>query len=440
VLALRPQLGDAAGAVVSVDSTGVLVSDGQKVFPINVSQPPPLGGKTVDGQDAFKELANGGVTFMRVGRQAWAGDPANLDAQIAEAEKSLDAARDSGMRCWLWLGGRAIIPTPDTSGNRDVLTRIVNHFKGHPGLGAWKGIDEPNNPLDPNQFPAKDMAEAYKHIRQLDPDHPILIIHEPLSPAAQLKPYSAAGDIFGADIYPVSYPPGAHAYKPGTPANQGNRDLSLVGDLTDRIVQAAGPKKMIWMTLQIAWSGVSPTAANPGIVPRFPSLFDQRFMAYHAIVCGARGLTFFGGHVTDVMRPRDAKTGWNWTFWDLVLRPLLEELRSTAVAPILVAPNANDKITANAKDIDLVARRDGGFLYVVAVRRGGPTSQVTFSGLPKTIGGGQVLFEYTQDPLPDPHHTPAGPVQQVFRGVTVDGGSFHDWFAPHDVHVYRFQV
>jgi hypothetical protein len=31
-------------------------------------------------------------------------------------------------------------------------------------------------------------------------------------------------------------------------------------------------------------------------------------------------------------------------------------------------------------------------------------------------------------------------VQQVFRGVTVDSGSFRDWFAPHDVHVYRFQV
>ena len=416
----------------------MLVIDGQKVFPVNVSQPPPLGGKTADGQDAFTELAKGGVTFLRVGQQVWAGDPAKLDVQLADIEKTLNAAANAGLRCWLWLGGRAIIPTPDTAGNRDVLTRIVNRLKSNTGVGAWKGIDEPNNPLDPNQLPAKDMAEAYKHIRKLDPDHPVLIIHEPLSPLAQLKPYSAAGDIFGADIYPVSYPPGAHAYPPNAPANQGNRDLSLVGDLTDRIAQAA-PKKMIWMTLQIAWSGVSPTADKPRIVPRFPSLFDQRFMAYHAIVCGARGLTFFGGHVTDVMRPRDAKTGWNWTFWDLVLRPLLEELRSQSVAPILVAPNSNDKITAGSKDIELVARRDGGFLYVVAVRRGGPTSQVTFSGLPKTIGGGQVMFEYTSDPLPT-GHPPAGPVQQVFRGVSVDGGSFRDWFAPHDVHVYRFPV
>jgi hypothetical protein len=42
----------------------------------------------------------------------------------------------------------------------------------------------------------------------------------------------------------------------------------------------------------------------------------------------------------------------------------------------------------------------------------------------------------TQDPLPDP----VEPVQQVFRSVTVEGGAFRDWFGPHDVHLYRFQL
>jgi hypothetical protein len=425
----------------------VLVIDGQKVFPINVSQPPPLGGKTADGQDAFKELASGGVNFIRVGRSNW--DLAAIDAQLDDAEKWLKAAADAGLKTWLWLGEQPVLSGPSAATNEQVVTKIVQRFKDHPGLGAYKGVDEPHNPvgrrkkvngkLVPNPVDAKGMADAYKLVKQLDPGHPVVIIHEPVSQLADLKQYSAAGDVFGADIYPVSYPPGVHAYMPGTPVSQGNHDLSLVGDLTDRIGQAA-PKKMIWMTLQIAWSGISPTADKPGIVPRFPSLFDQRFMTYHAIVCGARGLTYFGGHVIDVMRPRDAKTGWNWTYWNLVLRPLLEELRSTAVAPILVAPNAKDPITVGTKDIELVARRDGGFLYIVAVRRsGGTTGQVTFSGLPKKIGGGQVLFEYTSDPLPKQGQDPAGS-QQVFRGVSVDGGSFRDWFAPHDVHIYRFQV
>jgi hypothetical protein len=104
------------------------------------------------------------------------------------------------------------------------------------------------------------------------------------------------------------------------------------------------------------------------------------------------------------------------------------------VGPALVAPNAGVKVTASAGDVELVARQDGRFLYVVAVRRGRATSRVTFSGLPGTIRDGQVLFEYTQAPLPPP----IGAGEQVFRTVGVSAGVFRDWFGPHDVHVYRF--
>ena len=78
---------------------------------------------------------------------------------------------------------------------------------------------------------------------------------------------------------------------------------------------------------------------------------------------------------------------------------------------------------------------------MIAVRRGATTSRVTFSGLPARQGGapltaGQVMFEYLQDPLPPP----VQPGKQQFRYVQVAGGSFTDWFAPHDVHVYRFNL
>jgi hypothetical protein len=78
---------------------------------------------------------------------------------------------------------------------------------------------------------------------------------------------------------------------------------------------------------------------------------------------------------------------------------------------------------------------------MIALRRGGPTSQVTFTGLPNKQGGapltvGQVMFEYLQDPLPPPIQ----PDKQQFRYVRVANGSFKDWFAPHDVHVYRFNL
>ena len=44
-------------------------------------------------------------------------------------------------------------------------------------------------------------------------------------------------------------------------------------------------------------------------------------MTYQAIANGARGLNYFGGHLTQVASPEDAALGWNWRFWEQVLRP-----------------------------------------------------------------------------------------------------------------------
>jgi hypothetical protein len=407
-------------ARVAIDRTGALVVGGQKVFPLGVSLPPPADGKTPDGKDAWQELTDGGVSFVRTGRAGW--DAQQLDAQLAAEQKLEDAAAAHGLLCWLWLGALPNLPTTPGSPNEQLLEKVVNAFKAHPGLGAYKGIDEPQHA----GIPAAGLARAHTKLRALDPDHPVVIIQAPVGTVAQLRPYRPAFEITGADIYPVAYPPGRHAARPNT-------DISVVGDVTKPMVAAAG-NKPVWMTLQIAWSGTATSKSRPNSVPRFPSLPEERFMAYQAIVNGARGLVFFGGHLTQITRPRDAKTGWNWTFWDLVLKPLLQELTSTAVGPALVAPNAGAQVTASAQDVELVARRDDRFLYVIAVRRGGATSRVTFSGLPRTIAAGQVLFEYTQDPLPPP----IGAGEQVFRTVGVANGVFRDWFGPHDAHVYRF--
>lgn len=407
-------------ARVAIDPTGALVVGGRKVFPLGVSLPPPVGGKTPDGKDAWQELADGGVSFVRTGRADW--DAEQIDAQLAAEQRLEDAAAAHDLLCWLWLGALPNLPATAGSPKEQLLTKVVNAFKAHPALGAYKGIDEPQH----SGIPAAGLVRAHARLRALDPDHPVVIIQAPRGTVAQLQPYRPAFEITGADIYPVAYPPGRHA-------GRANTDISVVGDVTKTMVMAAGAKP-VWMTLQIAWSGTATSKSRPDSVPRFPSLPEERFMAYQAIVNGARGLLFFGGHLTQITRPRDAKAGWNWTFWELVLRPLLLELTSTAVGPALVAPDARAAVKASTRDVELVARQDDRFLYVVAVRRGGATSRVTFSGLPRTIADGQVLFEYTQDPLPPP----IGAGRQVFRTVGVANGVFRDWFGPHDAHVYRF--
>jgi hypothetical protein len=402
-------------SIVAVDrSTGALVVEGRKVFPLVLSNGPPLGAKAPDGGDAFAEVAAGGASFIRVGRPNWSLE--SIDEQIAAEREVLDAAAEHGLHCWLQLGNVPDLPASALSSNRRLLTNIVGQLKDHPALGAWKGIDEPANPNRPARVPVAGLVRAYRTLRASDPNHPVVITQAPIGTAAQLAPYRPAFDITGADIYPVSYPPGKHA-------GGGKRDIGIVGDITRKMIRAAGSKP-IWMTLQIAWSGVIATEQHPANVPRFPTLSQERFMAYQAIVNGARGLAFFGGHLVQIARPADAQAGWNWTFWERVLRPLLEELTSDSVAPALVAPTAHSRVKASAADVELVTREADGFLYVIAVRRGSATSRVAFSGLPAGLTGGEVLFEYDD---------------QAFRTVSVADGRFRDWFGQHDARVYRFQ-
>ncbi len=418
-------------SLVEVDhATGALVVEGGKVFPLVLSNGPPLGAKTPDGEDALAVLAAGGANFIRAGRPIWT--PESTDQQIAAVREVLDAAATHGLHCWLQLGNVPDLPARGLAAKEQLLTRIVGELKDHPALGAWKGIDEPANPNRPARVPVAGLVRAYRTLRETDPGHPVVITQAPLGTAAQLAPYRPAFDITGADIYPVSYPPGKHA-------GGRNRDIGIVGSITRKMVKAAGGKP-VWMTLQIAWSGVVASEQHPGNVPLFPTLSQERFMAYQAIVNGARGLAFFGGHLTQIARPADAQAGWNWTFWERVLRPLVEELTSSAVAPALVAPDAPKAVKASTKDVELVTREAGDFVYVIAVRRGGGTSRVRFSGLPrrrdgKPIPGGEVLFEYVQEPLPPP----VEPDNQTFRTVRVADHGFRDWFAQHDARIYRFR-
>jgi hypothetical protein len=417
---------------VDIDSaTGALVVGDEKIFPIGLSNPPPRNSRTPAGRNGLEEVAVNGVSFVRTGIEGWSAEFA--DGQIAEQKQLHDAAAAHGLRCWLWLGNTPNLPprsaTQPPAVNEQLLTKIVTAFRNDPALLAYKGVDEPRNPFRGADWIRPDgLVRAYGKLKSLDPQHPVVIVQAPRSPVSELVPYRPAFDITGVDIYPVAYPPGLHS-------DTGNRDVNVVGELARKTRQAAGSKPF-WMTLQIAWSGVVPTQARPSLVPRFPSLVQERFMAYQAVVNGARGLIFFGGHITEVMTPDDAASGWNWTFWRRVLRPVVSELASPALQAALVAPNAETAVTTRPHnaDIELVTRRTATHLYVIAVRIGGGVSVVEFAGLPQRITRGEVLFEYVQQPPPPAEG------RQVPRPIAVAGGSFRDWFAPHDAHVYRFPV
>jgi hypothetical protein len=381
---------------------------GKTVFPITLGNGPPLMGKDpVTGSDGWAEVAAAGVKMLRV-YPKW--DAVNTTQLLQDVQAQLAAAASHGLRLWVGLFDIA-----NDLSRQALLEQVVDGLKDRPGLGAWKGADEPLH----GNVPAPGVIDAYQFVRSRDPAHALVLIQAPALrngplTAAALEPYADAADIHGVDIYPISHPPGVHAGRPNT-------DISVVGDVTELVAQAA-PGKEHWTTLQIAWSGVLP----PQHVPIFPNLHQERFMAYQAVIAGARGLVFFGGDISKVMSPRDAASGWNWTFWHTVLKHLIQELNSTAVGPALVAQPAALTVTASAADVSLVAREAGGFLYLITVRRH-PTKQgpVRFSGLPAGIKYGQALFEYDHE---------------NFRTVVLSRGSFSDPFGPHDARVYRFRL
>jgi hypothetical protein len=384
---------------------------GKTVFPITLANGPPLTGKDpVTGGNGWAEVASSGVKMLRIYPDWNVSDPTIRAQQIQSAKAELVAAASHGLR--LWVGLHNVV---NDLSKQASLEQIVDALKGSPGLGAWKGADEPLH----GNVPAPGLVSVYDCINSRDPNHPVVLIEAPRArtgplTAALLRPYAKAADIHGVDIYPISHPPGTHA-------GRRNKDISVVGDVMAILVQAT-PGKDHWTTLQIAWSGVLP----PAHVPIFPTLHQQRFMAYQAIVAGARGLVFFGGDLTEVMSPQDKAAGWNWTYWHTVLKHVVQELSSTAVGPILTAPTVTVPVKPDATDIQIAAREANGFLHLVTVRRS-PTANgpVRFSGLPSGISEGQVLFEYDQ---------------ADFRTVEVARGVFTDPFAPHDAHVYRFPL
>jgi hypothetical protein len=421
----------------SIDAaTGCLVLDGQKVFPLLLSDAPPENGTTPSGRDAWAEISNGGhgANFVRSGRTLRAPwSLADIDSQLVQERARMDLAHDHGLHCWPRLVNAANLPSPTpnaTSEPEQLLTKIATALKDHPAMGVWKGADEPQH----GKTPPDGLIRARTKLQTIDPNRPVVIVQAPIGTVAELAPYAEACDITGADIYPISY---GHIHAADMP----NIDISVVGDVTKKMV-AAAKGKPVWMTLQITWSGILPTHDHPDTVPRFPSPGELRFMAYQAIVNNARGLAFFGGENTQVMAPRDATHGWNWTYWDRALKPLLEELNSPTIRPALLAPSAKAAVVSSATDVEVATRRAGNMLYVIAVRRSATqTSQVHFSGLPHKDDAtplivGEVAFEYAQDP-PSP---PVQPDKQRFRYVRVTNVGFTDWLGPHDVRVYRFHL
>lgn len=390
-------------AEVAIGPHQIILVDGKPAFPIGFMWGPPPESRTPSGRDAYQELKTNGTVWQLVGptrNQTW--DP--------EAEAKLDRILELSAKAGL-LTGISIYQLqtiqPGDQKKAAELRRVVEKYKGSPSVAFWKALDEPAW----SKVPAAIVKRYADIVRQFDQDHLIWIVHAPRGTVDELREYNAAGDIVDTDVYPISYPPGVHSLG-------ANKDISMVGDYARKLREITEGRKPFFMTLQICWSGV----AKPGKTLRMPSFPQERYMAYEAIIGGARGLTFFGGNMPQCQNGPDREVGWNWTFYERVLKPVLDELNPNApLFPALVAPDSNLHVKlSGADDVEYLVRETRDYLYLLASKREGATVEVQFSGLPPSLREGEVLYEGQ-------------------RTVAVSDGQFSDWFAPHDVHMYRFK-
>ncbi len=293
----------------------------------------------------------------------WDREPAMLTEKI----KALgDAARQARLRKMLGRSN-ALRLAGDYGASEDLADRI------------WKELGEtsPRPEVRVSTAPERSrkmafgMRVGYELLRSTDPGHPVWMNHAPRNQIAQLARFNQAADIVGCDIYPVP--------DTGTVRHSdlGDRRLSAVGAFTDRM-QAAAPGKPVWMVLQgFGWGEILPE--RPEEVRkelRQPTARESRFMAYDAIVHGARGILYWGTAYLDRTTP----------FWDDLLA-LIHELHG--LRPVLSAPDAQVNITCAMEEtfgsvdvgIRMLAKDVDGKLWIIVVNEWTSPLKGSLSGL-----------------------------------------------------------
>jgi len=266
---------------------------------------------------------------------------------------ALNMVGEAGLNAWINTGNK-IDFSKDGDKRKEQLTQLVNRFKYHPALAVWEIPDEAlwglgypglefkfygkqwseyqqDSILEALEIAipkkAQGIAEGSEYLRQLDPSHPIWMNHAPRNTLSQLQLFSRSADIVGCDIYPGKKGVNGHN-------ELHNHRLSSVGAYTD-IMQDAAPNKPIWMVLQgFSWDLLKLKEAKPEDMDpaKFPSYKHSRFMAWNAILHGAKGILYFGSFTLS------SKT----LFWNSILGVTKE---IAALEPFLLEAELKDKIT-----------------------------------------------------------------------------------------------
>ena len=305
------------------------------------------------------------------------------------------------------------------------LTDAVTQWREHPSLLAYETYNEPawrpDVPHKVNQI-ADDLATGCRHVRELDPHHPIHLGHSASATVEALRDYNRAADIIGCNPYPVM-PEGMRRHwgiRPdGRALDSPDQGLSAVGDYASKMVKVGEGTRPVWMQLQtMAWEDFysaagtrdpGPDGPDPSAI-LYPTHAQMRYMAFADIIHGATGLLFSMHNV-----PKDGPVWQDIRRLAGELRGLHDMLAARSVDLPLAASYANLGYSI-WKGVETLVKEHEGRRYLLAANSAFDPAEVTWKGFEDVT----CLRALGED-----------------RDVPVRSGAASDRFEPYGVHVYE---
>lgn len=336
----------------------------------------PLGWyDSVDNLNVPSEVATEGIDMIV---------PYTGESNLTKVKAYLDRAAAAGIK--------VMVEIPRLEVRRDhrwVIVELVKALKNHPAVYGWYLFDEPEF----MQISPALLKRVYNAIKTEDPNHTVAIAFGRLE---RVEPYLQALDTLVYFRYPCHY---------NSPEFCGFEDGSFKS-LAARAAAIARKRGNFWMALQGYGEGKDgkPTKFNR----RLPTLKEERYMIYSAVLAPANGLLFWTHY----------RSQQQWI--DGVLTPLVRELREYLPA-ITNRDTVVPKVVSDASiETRLFRYPQTGDLLLVAINNS-PQSFIANMALQP-----QVRVNSAQ-------------VKAENREIAIEEGKLSDAFEPFAVHVYQLQ-
>ena len=183
-------------------------------------------------------------------------------------KRELDNAHANDLM--IWYRGVDGFAVADEAGAARVVEQLQT-YRDHPSLLMWEFQDEPIL----NKVPLDQSKRGQELVRREDPNHPIMVCHWP-GDVDRFAEWKEMGDIVATDLYPI---PREKGY-----GRLPNKDITQMRDYLEHLKKTHGDKPRM-LVLQ-AWSWDPLKFGRKG----YPTPAESRFMAYQAVVHGAKGL------------------------------------------------------------------------------------------------------------------------------------------------------